>query len=91
MSGEYFEMYVVDGSELINYVMCKLFGVIGIILLWNLFLLLFMWKVVLVLVMGNCVVVKFFEEIFSFVMLFVEVMYDVGLLFGVFNLIYGYG
>lgn len=66
-------------------------GVIGAIVLWNFFLMLLIWKIVLVLVMGNIVVLKSVIYIRLLVFLLVEVCAEVGLLFGVFNVVIGSG
>ena len=88
---EFFETHAADGSELINYVTRKPLGVVGIISPWNLPLLLFTWKVAPALAMGNCVVAKPSEETPSSATLLAEVMHDIGLPRGVFNLIHGHG
>ncbi|MCA8481478.1 2-hydroxymuconic semialdehyde dehydrogenase [Burkholderia multivorans] len=90
-NGEYFETHTADGGELINYVTRKPLGVIGIISPWNLPLLLLTWKVAPALAMGNCVVAKPSEETPSSATLLAEVMHEVGLPPGVFNLIHGHG
>lgn len=66
-------------------------GVIGAIVFWNFFLMLLIWKIVLVLVMGNIVVLKSVIYIRLLVFLLVEVCAEVGLLFGVFNVVIGSG
>ena len=88
---EFFETHAADGSELINYVTRKPLGVVGVISPWNLPLLLLTWKVAPALAMGNCVVAKPSEETPSSATLLAEVMHDVGLPPGVFNLIHGHG
>jgi len=88
---EFFETHAADGSELINYVTRKPLGVVGIISPWNLPLLLFTWKVAPALAMGNCVVAKPSEETPSSATLLAEVMHEIGLPPGVFNLIHGHG
>lgn len=90
-NSEFFETHTLDGSEYINYVRRKPLGVIGIISPWNLPLLLFTWKVAPALAMGNCVVAKPSEETPGSATLLAEVMHDVGLPPGVFNLIHGHG
>ncbi len=88
---EFFETYAPDGSELINYVRRKPLGVVGVISPWNLPLLLLTWKVAPALAMGNCVVAKPSEETPTSATLLAEVMHDIGLPPGVFNLIHGHG
>ncbi|HZZ10196.1 MAG TPA: 2-hydroxymuconic semialdehyde dehydrogenase [Paraburkholderia sp.] len=88
---DFFETHAADGSELINYVTRKPLGVVGIISPWNLPLLLFTWKVAPALAMGNCVVAKPSEETPGSATLLAEVMHDIGLPPGVFNLIHGHG
>ena len=90
-NSEFFETHTPGGSEYINYVRRKPLGVIGIISPWNLPLLLFTWKVAPALAMGNCVVAKPSEETPGSATLLAEVMHDVGLPPGVFNLIHGHG
>lgn len=46
---------------------------------------------VLVLVIGNIIVVKLSVDLLINVILFVEIVYLLGLLKGVFNLVYGVG
>ncbi|WP_322063338.1 2-hydroxymuconic semialdehyde dehydrogenase [Paraburkholderia sp. J63] len=88
---EFFETHAADGSELINYVTRKPLGVVGIISPWNLPMLLFTWKVAPALAMGNCVVAKPSEETPATATLLAEVMHEIGLPRGVFNLIHGHG
>ncbi|HEY4296674.1 MAG TPA: 2-hydroxymuconic semialdehyde dehydrogenase [Paraburkholderia sp.] len=89
--GEYFETIGADGGEYLNYVTRKPLGVVGIISPWNLPLLLFTWKVAPALAMGNCVVAKPSEETPTSATLLAEVMRDIGLPAGVFNLVHGHG
>ncbi|HEV3104804.1 MAG TPA: 2-hydroxymuconic semialdehyde dehydrogenase [Trinickia sp.] len=88
---EFFETSTADGGEVINYVTRKPLGVVGVISPWNLPLLLFTWKVAPALAMGNCVVAKPSEEAPTSATLLAEVMRDIGLPPGVFNLIHGHG
>ncbi|XDZ52471.1 2-hydroxymuconic semialdehyde dehydrogenase [Neisseriaceae bacterium CLB008] len=80
-----------DGSQLINYTVRKPLGVIAVISPWNLPLLLLTWKLGPALAMGNTVVCKPSEESPSSASLLAEVMHEVGIPKGVFNLIQGYG
>jgi aminomuconate-semialdehyde/2-hydroxymuconate-6-semialdehyde dehydrogenase len=89
--GEFFETSGAEGSEYINYVTRKPLGIVGIISPWNLPLLLFTWKVAPALAMGNCVVAKPSEETPTSATLLAEVMRDIRLPAGVFNLIHGHG
>ena len=88
--GECFETSTPDG-QMLNYVTRKPLGVVGVISPWNLPLLLFTWKVAPALAMGNCVVAKPSEETPTSATLLAEVMRDIGLPRGVFNLIHGHG
>ncbi|MEM5382980.1 2-hydroxymuconic semialdehyde dehydrogenase [Paraburkholderia phymatum] len=88
--GEFFETSTADG-QMLNYVTRKPLGVVGVISPWNLPLLLFTWKVAPALAMGNCVVAKPSEETPTSATLLAEVMRDIGLPRGVFNLIHGHG
>lgn len=88
---ELYEMRTADGAEVMNYVVRKPLGVIGIISPWNLPLLLFTWKVAPALAMGNCVVAKPSEETPSSASLLAEVMDAAGVPPGVFNLVHGHG
>lgn len=90
-NSEFFETHTADGVELINYVTRKPLGVVGIISPWNLPLLLLTWKVAPALAMGNCVVAKPSEETPGSATLLAEVIHEVGLPHGVFNLIHGHG
>jgi aminomuconate-semialdehyde/2-hydroxymuconate-6-semialdehyde dehydrogenase len=65
--------------------------VVGIITPWNLPLLLLTWKVAPALACGNTVVVKPSEETPATATLLAEVMRDVGVPNGVFNLVHGFG
>jgi aminomuconate-semialdehyde/2-hydroxymuconate-6-semialdehyde dehydrogenase len=90
-NSEFYETSTADGGEYINYVTHKPLGVVGVISPWNLPLLLFTWKVAPALAMGNCVVAKPSEETPTSATLLAEVMRDIGLPPGVFNLIHGHG
>nr|WP_255779106.1 2-hydroxymuconic semialdehyde dehydrogenase [Mycetohabitans sp. B8] len=90
-NSEFFETHTADGGELINYVTRKPLGVVGIISPWNLPLLLLTWKVAPALAMGNCVVAKPSEETPGSATLLAEVIHEVGLPRGVFNLVHGHG
>lgn len=89
--GDYFEMRAPDGSDVFSYSVRKPHGVVAIISPWNLPMLLLTWKVAPALACGNSVVVKPSEESPSTATLLAEVIHDVGLPEGVFNLIHGFG
>lgn len=80
-----------DGSDIINYSLSKPIGVVAVISPWNLPLLLLTWKVAPALALGNTVVVKPSEETPSTATLLAEVIHEVGIPAGVFNLIHGLG
>lgn len=80
-----------DGKGAVNYAIRKPLGVVGVIAPWNLPLLLLTWKVAPALACGNAVVVKPSEETPSTATLLAEVMRDVGVPAGVFNLVHGFG
>lgn len=80
-----------DGRGALNYAYRKPLGVVGIIAPWNLPLLLLTWKVAPALACGNALVVKPSEETPSTATLLAEVMRDVGVPDGVFNLVHGFG
>ena len=88
---ESFRTETQDGAAALNYAVRKPLGVVGIITPWNLPLLLLTWKVAPALACGNCVVAKPSEETPSSATLLAEVMHDIGLPPGVFNLIHGHG
>lgn len=86
-----FKTETADGHGALNYIARKPLGVVGIISPWNLPLLLFTWKVAPALAYGNTVVAKPSEETPSTATLLAEVMQEVGMPPGVFNLIHGFG
>lgn len=88
---ESFQTETSDGASAINYAIRKPIGVVGIITPWNLPLLLLTWKVAPALACGNCVIVKPSEETPSTATLLAEVMNEVGVPPGVFNLVHGFG
>jgi aminomuconate-semialdehyde/2-hydroxymuconate-6-semialdehyde dehydrogenase len=79
------------GAQAINYAVRKPLGVVGIISPWNLPLLLLSWKIAPALACGNAVVAKPSEETPGTATLLAEVMQQVGLPSGVFNLVHGFG
>jgi aminomuconate-semialdehyde/2-hydroxymuconate-6-semialdehyde dehydrogenase len=88
---EAFETETPDGQQALNYAVRKQVGVVGIITPWNLPLLLLTWKVAPALACGNAVVAKPSEETPASATLLAEVMREVGVPNGVFNLVHGFG
>jgi len=88
---ECFRMDTPDGAGALNYGVRLPKGVIAVIAPWNLPLLLMTWKVGPALACGNTVVVKPSEETPSTTTLLGEVMNEVGLPAGVFNVVNGFG
>jgi aminomuconate-semialdehyde/2-hydroxymuconate-6-semialdehyde dehydrogenase len=88
---ESYETETPDGRRALNYAVRKPVGVVGIITPWNLPLLLLTWKVAPALACGNTVVVKPSEETPASATLLAEVMQQVGIPNGVFNLVHGFG
>lgn len=88
---ETFPMDTPDGGEALNYGLRVPRGVIAVICPWNLPLLLTTWKVGPALACGNTVIVKPSEETPSSANLLAEVMEEVGLPAGVFNVLHGFG
>ncbi len=80
-----------DGKGAVNYGVRRPKGVIAVISPWNLPLLLMTWKVGPALACGNTVVVKPSEETPLTTTLLGEVMKEVGVPDGVFNVIHGFG
>lgn len=88
---EAFSMDTPDGRGALNYTLRRPRGVIGVICPWNLPLLLMTWKVGPALACGNTVVVKPSEETPATAALLGEVMNEVGIPAGVYNVIHGFG
>ena len=88
---ECFEMGTLDGAGALNYSVRKPLGVVGVISPWNLPLLLLTWKVAPALAAGNAIVAKPSEETPGTAFLLAEVMHEIGLPRGVFNLVNGFG
>ena len=80
-----------DGGKAINYAVRQPLGVVGVICPWNLPLLLMTWKVGPALAAGNTVVVKPSEETPSTATLLAEVMDEIGMPPGVYNVVHGFG
>lgn len=91
MPSEFFESPTPDGKGSINYSIRRPVGVIGVICPWNLPLLLMTWKVGPALACGNTVVVKPSEDTPQTATLLGEVMNEVGIPAGVYNVIHGFG
>ncbi|MFF3571963.1 2-hydroxymuconic semialdehyde dehydrogenase [Nocardia jiangxiensis] len=79
------------GRQALNYAIRKPLGVVAVIVPWNLPLLLLTWKVAPALACGNAVVVKPSEETPSTAALLAEVLEEVGLPAGVYNVVHGFG
>src|SRR5271170_610886 len=88
---ECFETATPDGRGALNYVVHKPVGVVAVIVPWNLPFLLMTWKVAPALACGNAVIVKPSEETPSTAVLLAQVMQEVGLPAGVFNVVHGFG
>lgn len=86
-----FAMDTPDGAGAINYAIRVPVGVVGVICPWNLPLLLMTWKVAPALAVGNTVVVKPSEETPRTATLLAEVMHEVGIPAGVYNVVHGFG
>ena len=91
VSSESFSTPTPDGTGALNYAVHKPKGVIGVICPWNLPLLLMTWKVAPALACGNTVVVKPSDETNLTTVLLGEVMNEVGMPKGVFNVVLGRG
>jgi aminomuconate-semialdehyde/2-hydroxymuconate-6-semialdehyde dehydrogenase len=79
------------GQNALNYAIRRPTGVVAVISPWNLPLLLMTWKVAPALAAGNCVVVKPSRETPSTASLLGEIMNEVGIPKGVYNVIQGPG
>ena len=88
---ELFESTAPDGRPTLNYTKRRPKGVIAVVCPWNLPFLLTTWKVAPALACGNTVVVKPSEETPGTATLLGEVMNEVGIPRGVFNLVHGFG
>jgi aminomuconate-semialdehyde/2-hydroxymuconate-6-semialdehyde dehydrogenase len=90
-ASECFEMGTADGRGALNYSVHKPVGVVAVIAPWNLPFLLLTWKVAPALACGNAVIAKPSEETPSSATLLAQVMQEVGIPPGVFNLLHGFG
>lgn len=88
---EAFRMDTPDGLGALNFTLRRPRGVIGVISPWNAPMLLMTWKVGPALAFGNTVVVKPSEVTPSTAALLAEVMNDVGVPTGVYNVVHGAG
>lgn len=88
---ETWEMDTPDGGRALNYGIRRPRGVIAVICPWNLPLLLMTWKVGPALACGNTVVVKPSEDTPATATLLGEVMTEVGIPDGVYNVVHGFG
>src|SRR5438132_6096399 len=88
---ESFQTETPDGTRALNYAIRKPLGVIGIVIPWNLPLLLLTWKVAPALACGNTVVVKPSEETPATATLLDEVMQEAGIPYGVYKVVHGFG
>lgn len=90
-SGETFITEMANGEKALNYSVNKPLGVVAVISPWNLPLLLATWKIAPAMACGNSVILKPSEETSSTAFLLAEVMDEVGMPAGAFNLILGRG
>ncbi|NIB39160.1 2-hydroxymuconic semialdehyde dehydrogenase [Pseudomaricurvus alkylphenolicus] len=90
-SSECFQTPTPDGRGALNYAVNKPLGVVAVIAPWNLPLLLLTWKLAPALAAGNTVIAKPSEETPATATLLAEVMHEVGMPVGVFNLVHGFG
>jgi aminomuconate-semialdehyde/2-hydroxymuconate-6-semialdehyde dehydrogenase len=88
---EAYRMPTPDGAGALNYTVTKPKGVIGVICPWNLPLLLMTWKVGPAMACGNAVVVKPSEETPTTAAMLGQVMNEVGVPAGAYNVIQGFG
>lgn len=91
LPAESFMMDTPDGGKALNYAVRKPLGVVAVISPWNLPLLLMTWKVAPAMACGNAVIVKPSEETPSTTTLLGEVMNEVGIPAGAFNVVHGFG
>lgn len=89
--GEFFAMDTPDGAGAVNMELHRPKGVIAVISPWNAPFLLLTWKVGPALACGNTVVAKPSEESPATATLLGEVMNEVGIPKGVYNVIHGFG
>lgn len=80
-----------ENEQALNYAQRRPVGVVGVISPWNFPLLLMTWKVAPALAAGNAVIVKPSEETPATASLLGEVMQEVGIPNGVYNVVQGFG
>ncbi|MFT4994546.1 MAG: aminomuconate-semialdehyde/2-hydroxymuconate-6-semialdehyde dehydrogenase [Paraglaciecola sp.] len=90
-ANESFITETAQGTKALNYSVNKPLGVVAIISPWNLPLLLATWKIAPAMACGNSVIFKPSEETSSTAFLLAQVMDEVGIPKGAFNLILGRG
>ncbi|TVQ86694.1 MAG: aldehyde dehydrogenase [Deltaproteobacteria bacterium] len=89
IGGDAWEQHLGEGARALHYTRHRPVGVVGVIVPWNLPLLLLTWKVAPALAMGNTVVAKPSEETPATATLLAEVFAEVGVPPGVFNVVHG--
>ncbi|TVQ95043.1 MAG: aldehyde dehydrogenase family protein [Deltaproteobacteria bacterium] len=89
VGGDAWEQHLAGGGRALHYTRHRPVGVVGVIVPWNLPLLLLTWKVAPALAMGNTVVAKPSEETPATATLLAEVFDRVGVPPGVFNVVHG--
>ncbi|HTT44076.1 MAG TPA: 2-hydroxymuconic semialdehyde dehydrogenase [Steroidobacteraceae bacterium] len=90
-AAECYEAATADGRGALNYSVHKPLGIVAVVVPWNLPFLLMTWKVAPALACGNAVIVKPSEETPSTAVLLAQVMHEVGVPAGVFNVLHGFG
>jgi aminomuconate-semialdehyde/2-hydroxymuconate-6-semialdehyde dehydrogenase len=78
-------------EKALNYAVRRPLGVVGVIVPWNLPLLLLTWKVAPALATGNAVVVKPSEETPASATLLAEIITEAGAPAGAYNVVHGFG
>ncbi|EWM19333.1 2-hydroxymuconic semialdehyde dehydrogenase [Kutzneria sp. 744] len=78
-------------EKALNYAVRRPLGVVGVIVPWNLPLLLLTWKVAPALATGNVVVVKPSEEAPASATLLAEIITEAGAPAGAYNVVHGFG
>ena len=85
------ESYTMNNSAAMNYTQHSPIGVVGLITPWNLPLYLLSWKVAPALAMGNVIVAKPSEVTPFTGTVLAEILHEVGVPKGVFNVVHGLG
>lgn len=78
---------VVNGVDI--YILLQLFGVCVGIILFNFLVMILLWMFLMVIVIGNIFILKLFEQDLMVIMCLVELVLEVGIFKGVFNVVYG--